>query len=361
MDSNLRERAKKVAGAFQEWLHKPDTGLIEAKEQTVHDHYFAAHDVDYSLRCFEQEVTEESLLSWLDDQIPDQSVIIPQKILCLHAGNLPMVGLQDVLACLILGHKYYGKISRKDPHLIPSFLTYWEKQHPDDPTAWSTDLEKYYGLVADAVLFSGSAETVPEVRKTLREGKMVGNDTKYLIRTAHFSIAYLDRNDPAYIKTLAGAIARYEGKGCRSVAIVVSPVSLLSIQDDVRDAFAKFWNQNPPASKRKARLQYRAAYNEAIQRPHVMLDTFLIEENDPDPEDDVIYWLDGRPEDVCELAYRFSGQIQNIYVTNSDIAIPDCSDFSGRIELLGCAQCPSISWKPDGVDVLRWLSGFNQK
>ncbi len=359
METRLKERAKRVAGVFQDWLHTSDSDIAESREQTVSEQFFPMHDVDYSLRCFERQVTDDRLSSWLDEQeISDSLLIIPQKILCLHAGNLPMVGLQDVLACLLLEHKYHGKISRKDPYLIPSFLKYWMKRYPDESPGWGTDLGRYRQLRADAVLFSGSSETVPKVRKLLRQGEMVDEETKYLIRTAHFSMAYLDRSDPAHLKSLAEAIARYEGRGCRSVAIVVSPVSLRSIQCHMTDFFEAFWTENPVASEMSTRLRYRMAYNKAILRPQAMLDAFLIEESNPDMEENVVYWLEGDTEKVSELAGRFSDQLQNIYVTGSHITIRDWED---RTDLLNRAQCPLISWKPDGTDVLGWLSRFNQK
>jgi hypothetical protein len=359
METRLKERAKCVAGTFQDWLHESGSGITEARGRTVSEQFFPMHDVDFSLGCFERQVAEEKLLSWLDEQqITDSPQIIPRKILCLHAGNLPMVGLQDVLACLLLGHEYNGKISRKDPYLIPSFLKFWMTRYPDEPTRWSTDLNDHQQLGADAVLFSGSSETVPEIRKLLRQGAMVDDETQYLIRTAHFSIAYLDRRDPAHLKSLAEAIARYEGMGCRSVAIVVSPVSLRSIQCQITDFFEAFWTQNPVVPEMSSRLHYRMAYNKAILRPQAMLDNFLIEESDPDMEENVIYWLEGETEKVRELADRFSDQLQNIYVTGSHITIRGWED---RTDLLSRAQCPLISWKPDGTDVLGWLSRFYQK
>lgn len=359
METRLKERARRVAAVFQDWLHSSDSDAVGAVERTATEQFFPVHDVNYSLSCFERQITEDKILSWLDEQqINDSLQIIPQKILCLHAGNLPMVGLQDVLACLLLGHEYYGKISRKDPYLIPSLLEFWMKRYPDESAMWNTDLDHYQQLRADAVLFSGSSKTVPEVSQLLRQGAMVDDETEYLIRTAHFSMAYLDRRDPAHLKSLAEAIARYGGKGCRSVAIVVSPFSLQSIQCNITDFFEAFWTENPVVFKMSTRLRYRMAYNKAILRPQAMLDNFLIEESDPDMEENVIYWLEGDTEKVGELANRFSDQLQNIYVTGSHITI---RDWEARTDLLSRAQCPSISWKPDGTDVLGWLSRFYQK
>ena len=359
MIDNVTDRVKVVAAAFQSWIRDSSSGLSEAKARTVSEGFFPDHDANYSIQCFGRQVTESSLMSWIEEQLSGLPAIIPQKILCLHAGNLPMVGLQDVIACLVLGHKYYGKISRKDPYLIPSFLSYFKRQNPDAPVVWSTNLDDYRQLGADAVLFSGSEDAVPEVRKTLEQDRMVKSDTSYLIRTAHFSIAYLDKDDPAYLKALSDAVVRYEGKGCRSVAIIVSPLSLRSQQCHLTDYFEAFWTANPEIVNQNPKLRYRMAYNKAIDRSQAMLDKFLIEESDPDLEENVIYWQQGGPELVRELSDRFREQVQNIYITGSHVTIPGFEDTSDRIDFLNRAQCPKISWKPDGIDVLKWLANLS--
>ncbi len=341
-----------MADAFQAWLHDPKSGISEAREKTIAEHFFPDHDVEYGLQCFERHVTVMHLESWIDTQLSAESVIIPQKILCLHAGNLPLVGLQDVLACLILGYEYFGKISRRDPYLLPSFLEFWRERNPAESIHWSRMLGDFCDLHADAVLFSGSNETVREVRTILYQQNMADEHTRFLIRTAHLSMAYLDRDDSAWLKALAEAIARYEGRGCRSVGIVVSPLPLEAVECSLTDCLEAFWLDNPPAGKQTPALRYRVAYNKAVKRSQASADLFLIEENEPDLQNHVIYWVQGDETKAAELGNRFADQIQNIYVSGNHITIPG---WEHRTDLLSRAQCPLISWQPDGVDVLSWL------
>jgi hypothetical protein len=56
---------------------------------------------------------------------------------------------------------------------------------------------------------------------------------------------------------------------------------------------------------------------------------------------------------VAELAEKYTGQLQSTYVTHPEVEIPG---FDGQVELLVNAQKPPLSWKPDGVDTLEWLT-----
>ena len=88
-----------------------------------------------------------TLRRWLDDSLshPDISPRKDTVFYALHAGNLPLVGFQDVLAVLLSGAGYAGKLSRKDPWLIASFFDVLRQLHPQIPVQISTDLAGYQG------------------------------------------------------------------------------------------------------------------------------------------------------------------------------------------------------------------------
>ena len=155
------------------------------------------------------------------------------------------------------------------------------------------------------------------------------------------------------MKDLVEAIFRYGGKGCRSVAVVVAPFGLDSIKCELTDYIEAFWLENPQFEKPEPKLAQRFAYNKAMERPQAWLDDFLLQEGGLEMDQDFIcYWVEGDETKVQELAKRFAGQLQSIYITEPDITIPDHSD---KVEYLSDAQRPPIYWKPDGTDILRWL------
>src|SRR5699024_5085855 len=119
-------------------------------------------------------------------------------------------------------------------------------------------------------------------------------DTRFLIRTAHFSMAYFDEKNATHVEDLASAILRYGGKGCRSVAVVVSPYSLDEVKDELEEHIHKFWQQNPQHSTPSPRLEQQFAYNQAIERLQLWLDDFMLQEGGLAFDQDFIgYWVKG--------------------------------------------------------------------
>lgn len=348
----MEQRLAALNEAINNWLQPDNVYLSEAINRTVEEGYFSFPDVKFSLLSLKESLSEAALETWLKSS---EGTEISQNVLCLHAGNLPLVGFQDALAVLLSGGTYYGKISRKDPYLLPTFLNEVKKtgEFSDVDVQWVHQLHDIEGLQADAVLFVGSETSVPHVLEELKRLHIHNSQTRYLIRTAHFSIAYLDHKKPEAMKALTEAIFRYGGKGCRSVGIVVSPFSLDSIKCELTDYIEAFWLKNPQHQKPLPKLKHRFAYNKAVERPQAWLDDFLLQEGGLEMDQDFIcYWHQGDEQSVTELADQFGDQVQSIYTTHPDVDIPG---YASRTELITEAQRPPILWKPDGRDVLEWL------
>lgn len=351
---NVPERIKLIAEIAGKWFTSRDTSLAGAVEKTADEMLFARPDIIHAIRCLMKSVNEDNMLNWAENI---SSWLENKKIICLHAGNLPLVGFQDALACLISGVDYYGKISRKDPYLLADFLEQFEGTELEKFIHYSTDLNDFAGLEADAVTFSGSDESVPVVRRIIREKNMAKSDARYLIRTAHFSIAYLDVFNEENASNLAEAILRYEGRGCRSVAVVVSPVELNTISCTFTDYFESYWLKNPVHHEPSPKSAYRFAFNKAVNKPQMLLEHLIIENGESSfDNDDIISWVSGGPEKVIELAAKYGDRLQNIYITGPKIQIPGAED---KVDQLEKAQCPDLNWKPDGIDILKWINSLS--
>ena len=342
--------------ATQNWLNKDNQYLSVAFDQTVREGYFSFEDVKHAILAFRDSVNETAIREWAgraglsDDRNAEDS-----NVLCLHAGNLPLVGFQDAFAAILSGATYYGKISRKDPYLLPTFLNELKKTgvFSDVDIQWVHNMDHLEGLQTDKILFAGSQQSVPGVKESVNRLNLAGEQTDYLIRTAHFSMAYIRERDPRTMRELVEGIFRYGGKGCRSVAVVVAPYALDDIKCEFTDYVESFWLDNPQHEKPNPRLAYRFAYNKAVERSQAWLDDFLLQEGGLEMDQDFIcYWVRGDEQTVAELADRYSGQWQSIYITDPEITIPGVED---RIEFLSDAQTPPLAWKPDGVDTLAWL------
>lgn len=354
--SDLQNRIDTLLKVFDNWLTDENEYLREAIAKTVDEEYFSFPDVKHALNVLKDNLSKTALQEWIERSgISDNKDARGQNALCLHAGNLPLVGLQDALAVLLSGARYTGKISRKDPYLLPTFLNEVKNTGvwSSIDVQWSHRLDDLEDMQNDVILFAGSEESVPGVMEAIKKYNLEKPHTRYLIRTAHFSMAYLDEQDKKHMEDLVEAIFRYGGKGCRSVAVVVSPYSLNEIKCELTDYVEAFWLDNPQHEKPKPKLKQRFAYNKAIERPQAWLDDFLLQEGGLELDQDFIcYWVQGDEKKVSELSDEFGKQLQSIYVTHPDISIPG---KEVQVEFLSDAQTPPIYWKPDGTDVLAWL------
>lgn len=352
----FKKRIETLLEVSDNWLTDENEYLTRAITDTVEEGYFSFPDVKYALNTLKNNLNRTALEEWVSrSNLSDESNAQGKNVLCLHAGNLPLVGFQDALAVLLSGAKYTGKISRKDPYLLPTFLNEVKKTEvwSSIDVQWSHRLDDLEDMQNDAILFAGSEESVPGVMEAIEKYNLKKQDTRFLIRTAHFSVAYLDSKEKRNMEDLVEAIFRYGGKGCRSVAVVVSPFLLEDIKCELTDYIEVFWLDNPQHEKPKPKLKQRFAYNKAIERPQAWLDDFLLQEGGLELDQDFIcYWVQGDEQKVSELADEFGDQLQSIYITHPDIKIHDCEN---KIEYLSDAQSPPIFWKPDGVDVLEWL------
>src|SRR5690625_6618692 len=100
------------------------------------------------------------------------------------------------------------------------------------------------------------------------------------MRTAGFSMAYIENESSETYQDLTEAIFRYGGAGCRSVAIVVSPFPLRKVQCGFTDYIESFWLANPPHHKVIESILYRIALNNALGIVQTWMIHILLEDSD---------------------------------------------------------------------------------
>lgn len=351
--SELKQHIEKVSSAIEEWLDPGNFDLKEAIDRTVNEGLFTFEDVKHQILALKGRLTQEELLIWAEKSQLKHNSLSGRKILCLHAGNLPLVGFQDLLSVIMTGGRYFGKLSKKDPYLLPTFLRIAQKHHLLSKSTWSTQLEDFQPAPSDTLLFAGSDETASMIKKELNSYGLIKPDTQHLMRTAHFSMAFIPEKSPETMKELTEAVFRYGGAGCRSVAVVVSPYSLDSIKCEFTDYVESFWLKNPQHQKPPASLFHRYAFNKATGLSQAWLDDFLIEENLHKPDEKfILYWVQGDFDKFRQVAEHFEDGLQSLYSTANFVG-NKIDQFT--IEPLSQAQKPPIWWKPDQVDTIRWL------
>ncbi len=344
---NIQKHITQITAAAKNWLRPDNERLKKTIEQTVTEGLFSFEDIKFQIRTLKQNIETGQIEKWVERaHLGEEKNSIGQKVLCLHAGNLPLVGFQDALGTILSGAGYFGKLSKKDPYLLPTFLEELKSTKIESTINYSTDLNEFESLEADKVLFAGSSESVPKVKVELVKLKAVTEETEFVIRTAKFSMAYITSEDSEVITDLVEAIFRYGGQGCRSVAFVVSPIRFNKLKCHFQDYIESFWLKNPQVKKPSEALAYQFAYNKAIDRSQAWLDDFLIQESEDFPElDFTLHWVEGDEDKLNELKEKFGPAVQSVYTAGLKIE-------GMETELLSLAQRPPLWWKPDGIVVI---------
>lgn len=344
---------KNLCIAFDDWLRPDNADLKLAINKTVEESLFSFEDIKHQVRVLKKRVGEEQFREWVDRNYLHDTSNGQKKILFLHAGNLPLVGVQDVIAAIVSNVAYGGKISRKDPYLLPTLLNVLRKHGFLKNSVWSTEIDDFKNFQSDAMVFSGSGSNVEVVRKKVLQINALKTGAPELVRTAHFSIAFIEETSSSTMQQLTEAVFRYGGMGCRSVKIVVAQFPLHAIKCEFTDYVESFWLKNPQLKKPPASLFHRFACNKAVGIEQSWLDDFLIEETGKMPDSDfVLHWVHGGPEKTLELAKKAGKSLQSVYHSGSEKHLIHSSI---ETEPLSTAQSPPIYWQPDGVDTVAWI------
>lgn len=351
--NSLQQHIGKVSEAINQWLQPDNSDLKKAIARTVDEDLFSFQDIKHQILALKSSLKKKNLEIWAERSGLKYNSLKNKQILCLHAGNLPLVGIQDVLSVILTGGSCFGKISKKDPYLLPALLTKLADFSLVDQDPWSLNLECYSEEKMDAVLFAGSESSADEVKDRLASLKIVDEKTPLLMRTAHFSIALIGNKNRETMEDLTEAVFRYGGTGCRSVAIVVAPFHLNDEKCGYTDYVESFWLKNPQHQKPDESLFHRYAYNRALEIPQAWLNDFLIEENVMHPKEKfLLYWVKGDLETLTDLVSKFNIGLQSVYSTTEHLG-KEVGGF--QIEPLSQAQSPPIWWKPDKIDTIEWL------
>lgn len=356
--------AEQIANLLEEWLTAVDSPLHRAVEQTIGQKLFHASDVHFAVNHLRETVLDGQPQNWLDEVQNEETnhglgtdLTQPQNslrevqnekntlrtILCLHAGNLPLVGFQDVLAVLLSGVGYAGKLSRKDPYLLQSFIDLVRKRYPDANFQSSVDISAFQNRQFQEWMFAGSEGSLRQLERELVSRQIIVPQHRALRRTAHFSAACINEFKSSDARDLMEAVLRYGGKGCRSVALVYAYASLEEVAPLLTEAANEWFHQNKLDPKPLPFVRYRKAYNDAVGVPSLLLGSHLMQAGVASPDHpEIVYWQDYQS--PIQVKMNYSGILQEVYGCGNTELTP-----------LNQAQRPPINWKPDGVDTLRWI------
>lgn len=138
----------------------------------------------------------------------------PKTIGVINAGNIPFVGLHDLLSVVVSGHTYLGKNASDDNTLLPFAASLITEIAPSlKPSIRFTEQMK--GM--DAVIATGS-------NNSARYFEYYFGKYPHIIRRNRNGIAVLTgKESEAELKLLGNDIFTYFGLGCRNVSKLYVP------------------------------------------------------------------------------------------------------------------------------------------
>ncbi|HCA06052.1 acyl-CoA reductase [Chryseobacterium sp.] len=180
------------------------------KRSEIENPWFTMENQKFALNEWTQLLTQENINNWIGNYSVSKA---SKRVGLILAGNIPLVGLHDVISVILSGHIPLIKLSSKDKRMVPFLLEKWnEFSGGTVPFEFVERLENF-----DAVIATGS-------NNTARYLEYYFKDHLSIIRKNRTSAAVLKGDEtPEELQLLAEDIFRYFGLGCRNVTRVFIP------------------------------------------------------------------------------------------------------------------------------------------
>ena len=262
----------------------------------------------------------------------------PKKVGIIAAGNIPLVGLHDVLCTYLLGHVAMIKLSDRDASLMRLLIEKINDLDPKQPLHLVEKLQHY-----EAVVATGSNNSASLFRKYFA-------DKPHLIRQNRNAVAVLDgKESTTDVEALGRDIFQYFGLGCRSVSKLYVPEKydfdqLINGLEAFREVIAH--------PKYKNNFDYNYA-TMVINRIPYLRNDFLLFKEDPT--------LTSRIATIHYSSYQTKEEL--VEVLNSNRSGIQCVVGNQRLRgwdlvPFGQAQEPALHDFADGIDTIEFLAGL---
>jgi hypothetical protein len=260
----------------------------------------------------------------------------------IPAGNIPLVGIHDLLSVFLAGHKALIKPSSKDSVLMKGVIDLLIRI---EPTA-----QEFFEFVdqvkgVDAVIATGSDNSYRYFEYYFR-------DIPHLLRRNRVGVAILDgQESQSELKGFVEDVLMYFGLGCRNTSQVFLPEEYEIT--DLQKYFAE-WKHLLDHQKYKNNYDYNYAIYLMNEEPFYALGpTILLESDSPHSRIACLHFSRYRDRKslVESLKERLGpeGDIQCVSMRE-----PVDSEFLA----LGQAQKPRLMDYADGVDTMQGLTGL---
>ena len=295
--------------------------------------WFTEANVRHAFLAWSFALEAKRLERWIESYPELAHERDPQRTVGLVlAGNVPLVGLHDVLCVWISGHGARVKCSSQDPELVPALINVLERFAPG--TAQQVVFTTGKLGEVEAVIATGS-------NNTSRYFEHYFGHLPRIVRKSRVSVAVLDGSETEEeLAALGEDVFRYFGLGCRNVAKLYLP------QDFDLDRIFKAlfpWQDVVQHNKYANNYNYTRALWLLDRVPFLENGFVLLKE-------DVVL-----ASPVGALHYE--------RYADTEVLRAHLSEHAGSIQCIvghgnvpcGAAQMPEISDYADGVDTIRFL------
>ena len=297
--------------------------------------WFTRANIIFAFKSWSNALSENNVKQWLSQyQLPQTTS--PKKILIIMAGNLPLVGLHDLLCVLVTGHKAIVKLSSNDCVLLPYLITQMKTFASEwtEAVTFTDDKVTEY----DAVIATGSDNTA-------RYFEYYFSKKPHIIRKNRHSVAVLTgKETPEELFALGKDIFLYYGLGCRSISKLFVPKGY-----DFNLLFQAIYPYKDIIQEQKYANNYD--YNKAV---YLMSLFQLLENGFLLLKEDEHY---GSP--IATLFYEYYTDVDSLkekLTTDAEkIQCVVAHNFTTEEVAFGETQTPQLWDYADGVDTLNFL------
>lgn len=305
-------------------------GLVERAQR--HNGWSTPQEVRHAFRAWGDSLTAPAIAQWLAGLGAGGR---PRTVGLILAGNVPLVGLHDVLSVFVSGHAASIKCSSQEPELIPALVGVLDHFAPGTARRLVVQQERL-GPV-DALIATGSDNTA-------RYFEHYFGQVPRIVRRNRVSVAVLDGSETEEeLADLGEDVFRYFGLGCRNVSHVLLPRDF-----DLDRLFRAFFPWKDIVHHKKYGNNYdytRALW--LLDRVPFLENGFLLMKEDlalASPVAALFHHRYDRPEEAQRYLAEHAARIQ-------------CVVGHGHVPF-GQAQRPALWEYADGVDTLRFLQGL---
>ena len=254
------------------------------------------------------------------------------------AGNIPLVGLHDLVAVFVAGHRAQLKLSGKDPYVLP-YLLRLLGEIDADAKAYFTTVEHLHGF--DAVIATGS-------NNSSRYFEAYFGRYPHIIRRGRNGVAVLTGGETdAELRSLGDDVFSYYGLGCRNVSKLYVPADydfapLLEILHE--------WKSLQNHTKWKNNFDYNFALLTLNKEAFRYNGAVILREDEGMASHiaGLFYETYADLGDVAQVLRSRREEIQVIVARDGTLPLPTVP--------FGHAQLPGLDDYADGVDTLAFLT-----